>query len=281
MAVTCSQNFTVSVDDEGQVWMWGNIRKALVRGILGERIDTPTMMEGVRNVQGVAVGEHHMACVDNEGHVWTYGDNYYVQLGIGDLEKKFYDSFHRVESLENVKSVACSDTSTLCLLDDGTVYGFGCNDDYELGVGDQRDIEEPTQMHDVKDIVSVACGNLHSILLDSHGDVYVCGYNNNVNLGLGDNTKRNTPVKNPFLSDIVQIACGGVHTLALNSNNELYTFGNNFYGQLGLGHYIHTMNKPTLVVDHPPIHKISCGYHHSMIIDVDGYLWVCGSNHYG
>lgn len=278
MAVACSQYFSVTLDDCGQLWTFGVLVEDQID--CQEQIELPQKMEGVKEVCSMDIGECHIACVDYGGDVWVYGANGYYQHGNPDLQEDYYDSFHLVPSLENVKSVVCGSNATLCLLQDGTVYGFGHNSCYILGLDDLDDrggiIQVPTQMSVVKDIVSIICG-AQTVLLDTDGDVFICGKSFSGSLGLGDKNNRYVPVIIPYLSDIVQIACGRYHTLALNSNNELFAFGQNFDGQLGLSHF-NTVDKPTLVKGHPTVQRISCGDNHSMIIDFDGYLWVTGNN---
>ena len=63
----------------------------------------------------------------------------------------------------------------------------------------------------------------------------------------------------------------------------MWTCGSNEYGQLGLGH---TKNRKflTKVGDKDNANKfvqVSCGSDHTIALDQDGYLWVCGINIHG
>ena len=59
----------------------------------------------------------------------------------------------------------------------------------------------------------------------------------------------------------------------------MWSFGDNDYGQLGAGNVLF-FNVPQKIQDIPPVHSVSCGAYHTLIITNDN-LWSCGQNLYG
>lgn len=86
----------------------------------------------------------------------------------------------------------------------------------------------------------------------------------------------------PFkLKTLHRIAGGGGHIVALNADGRLYACGWNHKGQLGTG----STKDVSELVEGPvfgsPIIEIACGWDSSAAIDVDGVLYVWGSNAFG
>ena len=76
--------------------------------------------------------------------------------------------------MENIVSIAAGYTASYALTAEGEVYGWGRNDDGELGIGSKSsEINElyPVKMKKVSKIIQIAAGANHSIMLDEDGNV--------------------------------------------------------------------------------------------------------------
>lgn len=153
-----------------------------------------------------------------------------------------------------IKKVACGALHTAVLLEDGTVYTFGCNDLGALGrnvsVIDKAGMSDETEAMPIKmndKIIDITCGDNHTCLLTASGDVYLTGSFKDTSgpIGFPDFTSEDTkildkvtlPMKVVFDKNkkvtITNISSGENHVVCLNSNTgELYVFGSNEYGQL-------------------------------------------------
>ena len=60
----------------------------------------------------------------------------------------------------------------------------------------------------------------------------------------------------------------------------MWSFGENNVGQLGTGNTT-TFNFPQKILSIPPVHSVSCGSIHTLIITTDLNLWSCGRNEFG
>jgi hypothetical protein len=132
------------------------------------------------------------------------------------------------------------------------VFGFGANDDGQLGVDDLVDRSVPTplksfallRMLHTKTIVQVVAGAEHSVAIDDSGAVYTWGAGKSGQLGYGMSRSSNeAPLKQLTPRSvlplhgvyIVQVASGGNHVLALADDGSVYSWGSGKNGRLGHG----------------------------------------------
>lgn len=118
--------------------------------------------------------------------------------------------------------------------------------------------------------------------LSNDGSLFACGSNDKGQLGLGDNKDRNIPTRIPGIY-AKAIACGIAHTIIIDLNDNVWAFGLNDLGQLGVGdndrRYVPT---PILFQGNRFKAKaVACGEMHTVIIDLENNVWVCGSNSSG
>ena len=64
---------------------------------------------------------------------------------------------------------------TLAIIDDGTLWGWGNNYQYQLGGYNRDNLTTPVKIMD--DVISVAAGSKHSLAVKSDGSLY--GWGNN------------------------------------------------------------------------------------------------------
>ena len=274
MSVAAGSWHTLTLDDNGDVWSFGrNFEGQCGINTNGNNVKIPTKVHGLKDIVFIATGSDFSACVDVEGHLWTFGKNDKGQLGHGDTKNRCTPT--RVEGLESIVSVCAGFAHSLCVTSYHKVYGFGFNHAGQLGIG--RNVESelsPVLVPLDVDIKQIACGGNHSVFLTCDGDVWVCGSNLNSELGLVDFQNRNTPAKNPYLNDIVSVQCGGDHTILMNSKHQLFGFGNNEFEQLcRIGDDAY---KPEPIQFSEDVKSFTCGDTHTRILDTSNRLWVFG-----
>jgi hypothetical protein len=145
--------------------------------------------------------------------------------------------------------IAAGSAHSLILDSQGQVFGFGLNDDGQLGLGDIINRNVPTLIDNISigQIISVSCGGNHSLLLNSQGQVFSFGDKGAV-LGLGSSKIKGFPmfIKTKKIGKIIAISAGNNHSLLLNSHGQVFSFGIGHNGKLGLGD-TKTRNTPTLI----------------------------------
>lgn len=129
----------------------------------------------------------------------------------------------------------------------------------------------------------MACANGcdHTIFLSEEGILHGFGNNNLGQLGKGDSTPARIPTRILHLPKIKLVSCGAFFTVCADEEGSVWSFGLNFSGQLGTGSTLSYSFNPSKIQDIPPVHSISCGYGHTLMITEDLDLWSFGMNEFG
>lgn len=182
-----------------------------------------------------------------------WGDNYAGQLGQGDDVHRDHPVI--VKSLIDTKvvDVSCGYQHSLILDSDGTVYGAGKNNKYQLGK-DKKAKDEGGEIMDKYGHFSPIGG--FNVLADA------------------DREKGKT-----FNEPIVQMKAGKQHSLFLSSSGTVYSLGFNLHGQTGLSTYLfpHVETPTEIPTDGLKIKQIATGFHHNLLLDEEGRIYGFGS----
>ena len=171
---------------------------------------------------------------------------------------------------------------------DGTLWAWGSNSNYALGLGDQDARTEPTKVNDDTDWVAVDSqgNNGSTFALKADGTLWAWGWNGYGQLGLGT---YDTVIDTPGLVDSdgewVAVSADHSYAMGVKADGTLWGWGSNTGGQLGLGSGQSIVFwAPTRLltgewsVEH--WHAISAGSSYSHAIALDGTLWAWGDNGY-
>jgi alpha-tubulin suppressor-like RCC1 family protein len=135
-------------------------------------------------------------------------------------------------------------------------------------------------------IIGASAGHRHSILLDDQGGLYTFGAGNSGALGHGDNHSQAYPVKlMEFVNEnvkIMQMSAGVDISMAVSTTGDVYAWGKTDGGRIGLGMASGIVTIPRPVVVPSPTGEpvkavdVDCGYVHSIIVDLNGTIHICG-----
>jgi alpha-tubulin suppressor-like RCC1 family protein len=224
-------------------------------------------------------GYNHTAAINNDGTVWTWGNNDYGRLGDGTYTTRY--SPIQVKDLTNIISIGTGSNYTVALKNDGTVWTWGYNGNGELGIGSyQSESNAPVQVRDLSNIVAIAAGSSHTVALKNDGTVWAWGSNGYGRLGDGTSTQRRYPVQVSNLTDVIAIAAGPEHTVAVKKDGTVWAWGYNYYGQLGNG-TTNNSSVPVQVKNMSDVTAVSCGYYHTVALKSDGTVWAWGYGGHG
>ena len=313
-AIATGQTHTIALKSDGTVWGWGNNSNGkLGDGTTNTIRYTPVQVKEPGNsgyltdVVAIASGYEHTVAVKKDGTVWTWGNNFYGQLG--DNTTTYSNIPVQVKGpgnngyLTDVVAVTAGQYHTLALKSDGTVWGWGSNyDGSTLLAIDIGHSYTPIQLVGtwgsgyLSDIVAIDADKNHAVALKSDGTVWTWG--NNTYGQLGDNTTnpRYSPVQvlsyygNVCLTEITAIEAGQYYTVALKRDGTVWTWGRNDYGQLGSNTAGINMLTAAKVWDSQNnthlgnIAAISAGENHTVALKSDGRIlaWGAGySSQYG
>lgn len=231
-------------------------------------------------VRAVAAGRSHTTSIRNDGTVWNWGTGSNGQLGDGNSGIGVgVVTPVQVAGLEGFTSVADGNGFVLALKGDGTVWGWGINNQGQLGDGTTIDRSRPVQTSGLTNVTAVSAGGFFSFAVKSDGTVWTWGYGGGFNSTVG--VVRTTPVQLTGISDVIAIAAGGGHLLMLKSDKTVWAVGGNSRGQLGDGT---TTDRPfpVQVSGLTNVRSIAAGGEEfAAAVKEDGTVWAWGINFHG
>ncbi|CDI83812.1 regulator of chromosome condensation domain-containing protein, putative [Eimeria acervulina] len=242
VGASCGDRMCAAVTSDGEVFVWGDARAGGMHG--GDRtqegrplpheprlVPLPAEEEGgPARAVSVACGESHCMALSERGFVYTWGSNFYGQLGLGGGPRTV-EGPQLVSALkdQNVVAVACGAQHSLCLTQDGKVFVWGYGKDGQCAEPTHLDVPLPLQVDfgdssgtpSVGRCTQISGGEGHSLALCGEGKLYVWGRGREGQLGRGGliespAASRDVPVE-VTLGDsekVVLAACGGCHTVA-------------------------------------------------------------------
>jgi alpha-tubulin suppressor-like RCC1 family protein len=168
-SVSVGQWHALALAEDGLVYTWGENRCRATLGnphVEGELLPKPIeALRGVR-VSSVAAGAERSYALANTGELWAWGvySNGAAPHGHGVQMSRLLPK--PIESLRGMKvdAVAASDTQTLALADDGSVFAWGNQDAAKscaLGLGPEvKDAKDPVRTPQCIAALRLACGGL-------------------------------------------------------------------------------------------------------------------------
>jgi alpha-tubulin suppressor-like RCC1 family protein len=137
VSVSANINFTACVTKAGEVFTWGEGKN----GLLGHGDETnqlaPTRVDALVgvNAKEVSCGGSHTAVCTDDGHMYTFGEGEYGQLGHGDKENMSSPALVHALEGKNITQVQCGGYRTMALTSSGYVFTWGLLLDGVLGHG--------------------------------------------------------------------------------------------------------------------------------------------------
>jgi alpha-tubulin suppressor-like RCC1 family protein len=221
------------------------------------------------------VGASFGLVLDKEGSVYSIGDNYWDQIGVGiyncniayDFQKLKFNKDSKVDNDVVITNISAGFQHSLFLDSNQNIYGCGKCSRHQLG--HIVNSKESTGIQILKingsqfdgRVVDIKAGKYHSLFLTDKGYAYAIGNNRFGQLGLNSTYEMfsDNIVKIEFDSDVLitKIEAGDNHSLYLSKDGRLFANGDNTQGQLnGITENItHFICNPTEVF-HDSIDKI-------------------------
>src|SRR5580658_1175602 len=161
-ALAAGDEFSVGIDQSGNLWGWGNSGA----GQAGASSGTVTSITRITTSNGpwksVAAGWSHACAINASGSLYCWGDNSQGELGYSGSST---DVPQQVGSSTWV-SVSAGDDFTVGIQANGTIWGWGANSSGQLATGSSAtSVSTPTEISTTstypKTWVSVAAGGSH------------------------------------------------------------------------------------------------------------------------
>lgn len=240
---------------DGELMGWGdNANYVLAQPAASSTFNAPVPVPdpGVRWVHNIAVTAYASSssfAIGDDGALWAWGDNYWGQLGIGSSSSTATEPV-KVYLPRPAVSVAASDNFTLALLDDGSVWAWGRNDNGQLGIGYIGGAQyDPMPTKLTNGITAIASGDGFGLALDGTGTVWSWGIGPHGELGNGGGLSSAVPTPKPvsLSAPAWLLSASATEAGVVLQGGKVLTWGNNTSGQLGLGTISSVNTTPALV----------------------------------
>ncbi|MCL2563673.1 MAG: S-layer homology domain-containing protein [Oscillospiraceae bacterium] len=305
--IATSSAHVLALRADGTVWTWGpafhdqpgvdrvlnlppswyNLPREVVQALFREAYNTPMQIPNLNNITAVAAGDLHSAVLRDDGTVWTWGNNFFGQLGDGTTQDRTTPV--QVQNLSNITAIAIGGDYTLALRSDGTIWGWGDNHFNQLGSGTgawELTRTTPAQIQTLTDVTAIAASHSHALALRSDGTVWAWGDNHFGQLGDGTTTNRGIPAQVQSLNNVTAISAGGWSNVALRADGTVWGWGDNSNGQLGDGTsgevdgvwQVHYSTTPVQTQNLGNVTAVAAGGDHTVALRADGTVWAWGSN---
>ena len=236
LSVSAGSEYTIAIRTDGTLWSWGyNCNGELGLGDGGEGTDryVPTQVGTESNWLSVSVGSDHTIAKKTDGTLWSWGGNFYGQLGLGDTVYRNIPT--QIGAETNWSYISAGNRYTTVIKTNETLWSWGYNNYGQLGLGDKINRNIPTQVETETNWFSVSSNRYHTVAIKSDGTLWSWGTNGYGQLGLGDTTYRNIPTQVETETNWFSVSGDEYYTMAIKTDGTLLACGRNNYGQLGLG----------------------------------------------
>ena len=287
--------FAIVTDKNGIAYLFGNKENIIDS-------DIPKTINNSISFKTVKAGDDFVVAINNDGTVWSLGDNTYSQLGIEGIDNS--NQYVRLNTtyIKNITQVDAGSRHAIALDELGTVYVWGDNSNGQLGLSTSTSkVEIPTVIRPTTNrVISVSAGGNYSSIVNTAGEVYilrngaahkVVGINgaikavtgeedtlvltNNGNVYIVDNE---TGLIRKDISDkvVVDIATNLNTYMCLTEDKTLYTFGDNADGKLGVNINASTSNNLRKAAN--DVFTIGGGNTNTYYINTKGEVFAAGLN---
>lgn len=220
----CGLDHCLALAKDGRIWSWGYGEDGQLGHGAAEDVATrPKLLESNqlqdKKLVDVACGADFSCILASDGTVFTFGSNYFGQLGHGDTHDR--TSPTPVAALMGlpVVELAAGAAHLLARTRDKEVYACGWGEHGRLGLGDNKDRASMTKIEALsgRRVSRIWAGGGHSFALTEDGKLLTFGLGENGRLGLGNPSSASEPTELTFFRDkrIIHLACGLEHTVAI------------------------------------------------------------------
>ncbi len=260
IAIAAGDYSVFALKSDGTVYAWGDNSSGQLGINSTVQQNAPVQMldaNGVdyfTNAVAIGAGGTNSYIVKSDGTLYSLGGSLEGQTGINSfsISLKIPTQVHGVNNVGYLTGVSAVKSAggrtTLALESDGTLFGFGRNNEGELATNNTNSGAVPIQALGVggsgylTGISSIAGGGTHVLAIKTDGTLYAWGYNANGQIGMATTTPMLIKVPTQvlgvggvgYLTGIISIAGGTNSSFAVKSDNTVYGWGINSNGQLGI-----------------------------------------------
>lgn len=281
-SISASHSNVAARKDNGSFWVWGNGVVGQIGNGQEQDVFSPLNVTNLTDWKKIICGRYNTFAIKNNNTLWATGGNLHGGLGLGSSTILGVTTFTQIGTATNWKEVVSNSLHTLAIKTDGTIWGTGQNDMYQMGNGtccaNQLSF---MQIGTATDWKAVATSETRaSFALKTNGTLWAWG--GNINYLLGDSSISTITVPTPLFptnTDFDKISVGFGHGLLLKTNGTLWGWGGANNGETG--YPIGTVFGFELNQIPGAWSSMAAGFRMSFGIKTDGTLWGWGLNDVG
>ena len=211
------------------------------------------------------------------GNVWGTGRNS-RHFGFDGVQQTITSP--KLLPISDIESVSVGEYHSLFLDSSGGAWSCGIGIDGQLGsqaIMDENNCASITKI-ELPTIKTIHARPYSSLFIDVEDSVWAFS-----RIYDGDKLRSSTgtTVKVQDLPPVAAVCGGSSHTMYLDINGIVWGVGDNSYGQAGVSSPGLILAGKTQVVNVPRIKSFAAGLIHSVLLDENGGVWICGQNTFG
>jgi alpha-tubulin suppressor-like RCC1 family protein len=280
--VTSGTSHSCGLDSENKLLCWGGrayyrLADGATTGTRNSPYKYPSSSEVYDTpLAAITAGDYHTCTIRMDVTTWCWGYNNVGQLGYGAVSTQ--EMPKQVEFPNNLIPLQISSGGgkfTCSLMDDGSVYCWGLNDNGQLGLGNTTDQYLPTKvlLPPGRTALAISAGTSHACAILDDKSIKCWGNNDYGQIGDGTTDDRTSPssVILSGINDPIQISAGYDSTCALFDDGSIQCWGNNVNGQLGIGSTTQSNSPQSLSsISHLQASSIDVGNNYACALFHDG-----------
>jgi alpha-tubulin suppressor-like RCC1 family protein len=267
---------------DGTLWAWGKNE----RGQLGQNAGTNASKSSPVQIPGTtwsftSRGDKLMAAVKTDGTLWMWGNNSMGALGQNQPEASDRSSPVQIPGTTWSKCYI-GINGAFAFKTDGTLWGWGNNDNGQLGVNNRTRRSSPVQITGTN-WSHVRTSNYRSSGVKTDGTLWSWGANSVGELGLNSRTSYSSPVQVGSGTDWSKVFVGSEKAGAIKTDGTMWTWGNNYMGTLGQNQASAQLDLVSSPVQVPGTtwSDASMSYSNVLATKTDSTMWGWGNNTVG
>jgi alpha-tubulin suppressor-like RCC1 family protein len=244
--IAAGQAHALAVKTNGTLWAWGLNNGGQLGdgtktvGMVNNNKNTPVQIGTDTDWLQVAAGSTHSAALKGDGSVWTWGSNYYSQLGTSFGESltpaREEGSIAAWTPLKSgILAVSTGSTFTTALRSDGRLYAWGNNTYGQIGIGYSNSNPYITQINPFDAWAAASAGSNFTAAIQWDNRLWGWGNTNTGEMGDGTFIAANTPQPIGEDRDWIAVASGATFFIAQKADGSLWAWGDPGNGALGNG----------------------------------------------
>jgi alpha-tubulin suppressor-like RCC1 family protein len=266
VAVSAGEIHSLALDDQGNVWAWGDNSSGQLGDGTYEDSSSPQKVDFGEPVVIVAMDagndasappEYYSLALDDQGNLWGWGSNAHDQLGESVLALERSLVPRKLEYISDVASVSAGWRFVVAVDQDGRAWAWGDGSQGALGDGVCGDhasylpvavmTDDTTQLAGVSEVSATKGGYQFTLALKTDGTVWAWGAGESGQLGDGttgvqvgcDDASsyygRRYAVQATGIAGVAAVSAGYYFSLAVKQDGTVWAWGDNTDGLLGVG----------------------------------------------